>query len=113
MLIAASRLDVVLDTDVCNFSMAYDEYSNLTAKHRIQASSSGVLAMGSSTKVWAKEVATGSWQRLCECELLLPVMASAGGSWEGRMYKVDVSLMEIGQSVEGLSPVFAKWCKEI
>ncbi len=62
----------------------------------------------------------GAWERLIECELLVP--ASMGGGqigWtggvgrEGKMWKVDVGLEEIPGSVEGLSSVMTKWCKEI
>lgn len=117
MLIAAARLDIILDADTCNFAMAYDEYSNLTAKHRIQASSSGVLAMGSSTKVWAKDVALGAWERLIDHELLIPAgiggSVVVGGGMESRMWKVDLGLEEIPASVEGLSNTLSRWCREI
>lgn len=122
LLICAARLDIVLDTDTCNFAMAYDEYSNLTSKHKIQTSSSGVAALGGGAKVWGKEVAMASWERLVEYELLLPAsmgagpMGGLGGGGvgrEGKMWKVDVGLEEIPGSVEGLSAVMAKWCREI
>ncbi|KZF25326.1 hypothetical protein L228DRAFT_280574 [Xylona heveae TC161] len=48
MLIAAARLDVILDTDVCNFNMAYDQYCSLAAKAKVQSfttSSYSSLAM--------------------------------------------------------------------
>lgn len=102
--------------------MAYDEYSNLTAKHRIQASSAGAIALGASAKVWGREVAMSSWETLVDYELLVPAsmgagpMGGLGGGGvgrEGKMWKVDVGLEEIPGSVEGLSSVMAKWCKEI
>ena len=99
--------------------MAYDEYSSLTSKHKIQTSSTGVAALGAGTKVWGREVAINSWERLIDCELLTP--AGTGGiSTSGRdvgrevkMWKVDVALEEITGSVEGLSSIMSKWCREI
>ncbi|KFZ09109.1 hypothetical protein V502_08940 [Pseudogymnoascus sp. VKM F-4520 (FW-2644)] len=122
LLICAARLDVVLDTDTCNFAMAYDEYSTLTARQRIQASSTGIGALSASYKVWGREAAMGSWETLVDYELLVPAsmgagpMGGLGGGGvgrEGKMWKVDVGLEEIAGSVGGLTSVMTKWCKEI
>lgn len=40
LLIAAARLDVVLDTDLCNFEMAYEEYVALAGRLKQQTSAS-------------------------------------------------------------------------
>jgi len=100
--------------------MAYDEYSGLTSKHKIQTSSTGIAALGAATKVWGRDVAIGAWERLVDCELLVPagiggVSTTAGrdGRRENKMWKVDVGLDEIPGSVEGLSSIMAKWCREI
>jgi origin recognition complex subunit 4 len=115
LLISAARLDIILDTDTCNFAMVYDEYSSLTSRHKIQTSSMGVAALGSSAKVWGRDVALGAWERLADVGLLIP--AGLGGGRDsgkaGRMWKVDVGLEEISGSVEGLSGVMGKWCREI
>ncbi|OBT91221.1 hypothetical protein VE02_00298 [Pseudogymnoascus sp. 03VT05] len=122
LLICAARLDVVLDTDTCNFAMAYDEYSTLTTRQRIQASSNGIGALSASYKVWGREVAMGSWETLVDYELLVPAsmgagpMGGLGGGGvgrEGKMWKVDVGLEEIAGSVGWLTSAMAKWCKEI
>jgi origin recognition complex subunit 4 len=120
LLIAAARLNIILDTENCNFAMAYDEYSGLTSKHKIQTSSTGVAALGAATKVWGREVAIGAWERLVDCELLVPAgiggastAAGRDGGRENRMWKVDVGLDEIPGSVEGLSSIMSKWCREI
>ncbi len=116
LLIASARLDIILDTDTCNFAMAYDEYSSLTSRHKIQTSSTGVTALGSSAKVWGREVALGAWERLANYELLTPAGIGGGGrdtGTAGRMWKVDVGLEEVTGSVEGLSGVMSKWCREI
>ncbi|KAI9746190.1 MAG: hypothetical protein M1818_000871 [Claussenomyces sp. TS43310] len=118
MLIAAARLDIILDTDTCNFAMAYDQYSSLTSRHKIQTSSTGIAALGASAKVWGREVAIGSWERLIDYELLVPT--SIGGmsvsgrenSRDGKMWKVDVTLEEIADNVE-LNSVLKKWCRAI
>lgn len=62
-------------------------------------------ALGSSAKVWGRDVALGCWERLQDVGLLVV----AGGA----MWKVDVGLEEIAGSVEGLSAVMGKWCREI
>jgi origin recognition complex subunit 4 len=127
LLISAARLDVVLDTDTCNFNMAYDEYTSLAAKHKLQASASGAAAVGGASRVWGREVAEGAWERLCDLELMVPATGGTGlaggvtghgggvgmgGSRGGRMWRVDVGLEEIGVC-EGLSAVMLKWCREI
>ena len=117
MLIAAARLDIILDTDTCNFAMVYDEYCSLTSRHKIQTSSSGITALGAGAKVWGREVALGAWERLAEYDILTP--AGVGGAAArdlgagGRMWKVDIALEEIPGSVTGLSSIMAKWCREI
>ncbi|PBP21040.1 PHD-finger domain-containing protein [Diplocarpon rosae] len=117
LLIAAARLDIILDTDTCNFAMAYDEYSSLTARYKIQTSSSGVAALGASAKVWGRDVALGAWERLAEYGLLVPAAIGGGSGRDfgtgGRMWKIDVGLEEIPGSVECLSGFMAKWCREI
>ncbi|KAL3428372.1 origin recognition complex subunit [Phlyctema vagabunda] len=116
LLISAARLDIILDTDTCNFAMAYDEYSTLTSRHKIQTSSTGVTALGASAKVWGREVALSAWERLAEYDLLVPATIGGGArdvGVGGRMWKVDIGLEEISGSVDGLSSVMAKWCREI
>jgi origin recognition complex subunit 4 len=117
LLIAAARLDIILDTDTCNFAMAYDEYSSLTSRHKIQTSSTGVTALGGSAKLWGRDVALGAWERLAEYDLLVPAgigeISARDFGAGGRMWKVDVGLEEITGSVESLSRVMAKWCREI
>ncbi|POS84672.1 hypothetical protein EPUL_003014, partial [Erysiphe pulchra] len=121
LLIAAARLDVILDTDTCNFAMAYEEYSSLTSRHKIQTSNSGIKAIGASgAKVWGRQVSLDAWEKLARYELLVPVIASGSSlfgaaghgrdcSITGRMWKVDVALEEIPGSVETLSKVMVKW----
>lgn len=118
LLIAAARLDIVLDSDLCTFGMAYDEYVALASKARISNSAAGQLAMGAGARIWCIEIARAAWERLVALELVVPAIGGSAGvggaKGEGsRMWRVDVSLEEIGPSVDGLGTVMAKWCKEI
>lgn len=117
LLISAARLEIILDTDTVNFAMTYDEYSSLTSRHKIQSSATGLTALGSSAKVWGRDVALGAWERLVDVGLLVPVGFGGGGVGRdgglgGRMYKVDVGLEEIPGAAE-LNGVMSKWCREI
>lgn len=117
LLIAAARLDIVAHTDTVNFAMAYDEYSSLVGKQRVQSAASGLLAVGGNVRVWSRGVASTAWERLVGLGLLVPSGLGGGrtlgsGGLDGRMWKVDVSLEEIPTGVK-LSAVMAKWCREI
>ena len=117
LLIAAARLDIILSTDLCNFEMVYEEYVNLASRVKIQTSASGQLAVGGGGgRVWGRGVAKGEWERLIALELVLPAtggaMAGRGRGEQGRMWRVDVGLEEIGACVK-MGPVMARWCREI
>ncbi|KAJ4291672.1 origin recognition complex subunit 4 [Kalmusia sp. IMI 367209] len=56
LLIAAARLDIIHDSDTCNFNMAYDEYVTLASKARIQSAAGGASASGSMSKVWGRRL---------------------------------------------------------
>ena len=121
LLIAAARLDIVADTDTVNFAMAYDEYSTLAGRQRVQSATAGLLAQGGHARVWGRGVAAVAWERLVTLGLLVPAGAGAGagsrsqgqhGGLEAKMWRVDVALEEIPVATK-LSSVLAKWCKEI
>ncbi|KAK2731208.1 origin recognition complex subunit [Colletotrichum kahawae] len=117
LLIAAARLDIVAHTDTVNFAMAYDEYSSLMGRQRVQSASSGMLALGGGVRVWGRGVAGTAWERLVSLGLLVPAglgtgRASGYGGLEGKMWKVDMALEEIPAGVK-LNNVLARWCKEI
>ena len=119
LLIAAARLDIILDTDTCNFNMAYDEYLNLASRAKLLSSASGATALGGAARVWGREVALAAWERLEALELLVPALGTggAGGMADvgraGKLWKVDVDLEEIGGSRLDMSSIMARWCKEI
>lgn len=113
LLIAAARLDIVAHTDTVNFAMAYDEYTTLIGRQRVQSSTAGMLALGGAVRVWGRGVAEMAWERLVSLGLLLPTgMGSRHGGIESRMWKVDVALEEIPVAVK-LNAILQRWCKEI
>ena len=131
LLIAAARLEVILDSDACTFDMVYDEYCTLAARARAQSSASGAAAVGAGSRLWGRMVAVAAWERLVGYEFVVPAVGSVpnagpggasgagGGAGSrdvgrlGRMFKVDVGLEEILPSVSGVGAVMAKWCREI
>lgn len=118
LLISAARLDIILDSDLCTFGMAYDEYVALASKAKLSSSAAGQLAMGAGARIWGMEIARAAWERLVALELVVPAIGGrdgvGGAKGEGsRMWRVDVSLEEIAPSVDGLGTVIAKWCREI
>src|SRR6266699_347662 len=69
LLIAAARLDIVAHTDTVNLAMAYDEYTSLMGRQRVQSAGSGMLA---GSRVWGRGVAGMAWERLASLGLLIP-----------------------------------------
>ena len=117
LLIAAARLDIILSTDLCNFEMVYEEYVTLASRVKMQTSASGQLAIGGGGgRVWGRTVARGEWESLVALELVLPAtggtLVGRGKGEQGRMWRADVGLEEIGGSVK-MSAVMARWCREI
>ncbi|KAK4146792.1 origin recognition complex subunit 4 C-terminus-domain-containing protein [Dichotomopilus funicola] len=117
LLIAAARLDIVAHTDTVNFAMAYDEYTALMGRQRVQSASSGMLALGGGARVWGRGTAGIAWERLVALGLLVPAAAggrgTAGlGGLDAKMWKVDIALEEMPGAVK-LNAVLARWCREI
>ncbi|KAF2091995.1 origin recognition complex, subunit 4 [Saccharata proteae CBS 121410] len=115
LLISAARLDIIHDTDTCNFNMVYAEYVSLASRAKIQTAAAGAIASGAGTKVWGRDVARGEWEKLIEWELIMPVVGAgaASGAAATAMVRVDVALEEIAPSVPGLDRVMERWCKHI
>ncbi|KAF2714194.1 hypothetical protein K504DRAFT_450770 [Pleomassaria siparia CBS 279.74] len=114
LLISAARLDIIHDSDTCNFNMAYDEYVTLASKARIQSAAGGASASGAVSKVWGKEVARREWEGLVELGLVVPVIG--GGSGGFVMCKVDVALEEVGGVLageKGIDRSLERWCKQL
>lgn len=119
LLIAAARLDIIHDSDTCNFNMAYDEYVTLASRARIQSAAGGASASGAVSKVWGKEVAKKEWEGLLELGLIMPVLLGGGIGTGGAgfaMVKCDVSLEEIGVVVgndKGIERALERWCRQL
>jgi origin recognition complex subunit 4 len=114
LLISAARLDIIHDSDTCNFNMAYDEYVTLSSKARIQSAVGGMSASGSVSKVWSKDVARREWENLVELGLVMPVIQGQAGGFG--MIRCDVALEEIGAVLageKGMDRHLEKWCKSI
>jgi origin recognition complex subunit 4 len=114
LLIAAARLDIIHDSDTCNFNMAYDEYVTLASKARIQSAAGGMSASGSISKVWGKDVARREWENLVELGLVMPVIQGQAGGFG--MIRCDVALEEIGGVLageKGVDRYLERWCKSI
>lgn len=120
LLVAAARLDVVADMDTVNFAMAYDEYTSLMGRQRVQSATAGVLAVGGGARTWGRSVATAAWERLASVGLLTPASGFGWGGGgaagnvglEAKMWKLDVALEEIPAALKP-SSILARWCREI
>lgn len=117
LLIAAARLDIILDTDVCTFAMAHEEYVALAGKSKLQSSAAGQMAVGGGARVWSKDVARGAWEHLADLELVMPAVGAGRRGARGEMWRVDVGLEEIGRGLEDVDGPgkagLMKWCREI
>lgn len=117
LLIAAARLDIILDTDVCTFGMVYEEYVALASKSKLQSSAAGQVAVGGGARVWSKNLSKGAWEHLSNLELVLPAVGAGRGGGRGEMWRVDVGLEEIGVGLDGVDVSgkagLGKWCREI
>ncbi|KAF1843375.1 uncharacterized protein K460DRAFT_341426 [Cucurbitaria berberidis CBS 394.84] len=114
LLIAAARLDIIHDSDTCNFNMTYDEYVTLASKARIQSAAGGLSSSSSTSKVWGKDVAKKEWDGLVELGLVMPVIAGQVGGFG--MIKCDVALEEIGEVLKrekGVDKGLERWCRSL
>lgn len=117
MLIAAARLDIVAHTDTVNFAMAYDEYTSLMGRQRVQSAASGMMALGGGARVWGRGIAGMAWERLVTLGMLIPAATVGRGAagqsgLDAKLWKVDVALEEIPAAIK-LNAVLGKWCREI
>ncbi|USP73601.1 hypothetical protein yc1106_00875 [Curvularia clavata] len=114
LLIAATRLDIIHDSDTCNFNMAYDEYVTLASRARIQSAAGGLSSSSGASKVWGKDVARREWEGLIELGLCMPVIQGQVGSFG--MVRCDVALEEIGEVLKGIKggdKGLERWCRSI
>lgn len=109
LLIAAARLEIVTDSENINFSMAYDEYSRMSSEMRIQSSIAS-SALSSQAKIWGRDVAMAAWEKLADYELVVPGVLGGGGR-EHRMWRVEVSLRDVGRFIGKRVGHLSKWCR--
>ncbi|KAI4948128.1 hypothetical protein J4E91_006122 [Alternaria rosae] len=115
LLIAAARLDIIHDSDTCNFNMAYDEYVTLASRARIQSAAGGLSSSSGASKVWGKDVARREWEGLVELGLCMPVLTGGSVGAFG-MVRVDVALEEVGEVLRGIKggdKGLERWCRSI
>ncbi|KAI4647565.1 uncharacterized protein J4E78_008880 [Alternaria triticimaculans] len=115
LLIAAARLDIIHDSDTCNFNMAYDEYVTLASRARIQSAAGGLSSSSGASKVWGKDVARREWEGLVELGLCMPVLTGGAVGAFG-MVRCDVSLEEVGEVLRGVrggDKGLERWCRSI
>lgn len=115
LLIAASRVEVKLETETINFNIAYDEYvemAKVIGQERSRATSG--LTAGASYRIWSKDVARSAWERLEEYDLVLPLSTNSKGTDASRddirMVKVDTGLLELGNMI-GKNHQLHKWTR--
>lgn len=126
LLVAATRLDVILDTDLVSFDAVYDEYVALASRAKVAhqqsafaaaiGSSSAGGAVSATARVWSRDVALTQWEGLVRASLVIPASTSssslvgagglgvgAGGSGAGDagLWRVDVGVEELGAWLEG------------
>jgi origin recognition complex subunit 4 len=114
LLIAAARLDIIHDSDTCNFNMAYDEYVTLASRARIQSAAGGLSSSSGASKVWGKDVARREWEGLVELGLVMPVLQGQVGAFG--MVRCDVALEEVGEVLKGIKggdKGLERWCRSI
>lgn len=114
LLIAAARLDIIHDSDTCNFNMAYDEYVTLASRARIQSAAGGLSSSSSTSKVWGKDVARRGWESLVDLGFVMPVVIGQAGGFG--MVRCDVALEEIGEVLKGVKggdKGVERWCRSL
>lgn len=117
LLLSAARAEIKLDTDIINFNLAYDEYLHISNQLKHERSLM-VRETGASVgyRIFSKEVARSSWERLQQLDLILP-QSSYGDLKKGstirdelKMVKIDVTLLELA-AVIGRSHILAGWTR--
>ncbi|KAF9253926.1 hypothetical protein CBS147333_1052 [Penicillium roqueforti] len=104
LLVAATRLAALFDPGndgsqsqsmgplALSFPAAYAEYVRLLTSAKVSASVSGASATPG--RVWGRDVARESWERLLSWGLVTPV-GSGNGTADGQMFRVEISFEEV------------------
>ncbi|OQE38351.1 hypothetical protein PENCOP_c008G07173 [Penicillium coprophilum] len=120
LLVAATRLAALFDPGndgsqshsmaplSLSFPAAYAEYVRLLTSAKISASVSGAAATPG--RVWGRDVARESWEKLLSWGLVTPV-GSGNGTADGQMFRVEVSFEEVIE-MAGSGGALGQWWRE-
>jgi origin recognition complex subunit 4 len=120
LLLAAARLSALFDPSndgvqaqsiaplALSFPAAYAEYVRLLTSAKTSASISGAAATPG--RVWGRDVARESWEKLVTWGLVTPV-GSGNGTADGQMFRVEISFEEVVE-MAGTGSSLGQWWRE-
>ncbi|KAJ5666845.1 hypothetical protein N7462_011254 [Penicillium macrosclerotiorum] len=120
LLLAATRLAALFDPGndggqaqsvsplALSFPAAYAEYVRLLTSAKTSASVSGAAATPG--RVWGRDVARESWEKLVSWGLVTPV-GSGNGTADGQMFRVEISFEEVVE-MAGTGSSLGQWWRE-
>ncbi|KUM65204.1 hypothetical protein ACN42_g1842 [Penicillium freii] len=120
LLVAATRLAALFDPGndgsqshsmaplALSFPAAYAEYVRLLTSAKVSASVSGAAATPG--RVWGRDVARESWEKLLSWGLVTPV-GSGNGTADGQMFRVEISFEEVIE-MAGSGGALGQWWRE-
>lgn len=120
LLVAATRLAALFDPGndgaqaqsvgplALSFPAAYAEYVRLLTSAKTSASVSGASATPG--RVWGRDVARESWEKLLSWGLVTPV-GSGNGTADGQMFRVEISFEEVIE-MAGSGGSLGQWWRE-
>jgi origin recognition complex subunit 4 len=119
LLLAATRLAALFDPSndgahagiaplALSFPAAYAEYVRLLTSAKTSASISGAAATPG--RVWGRDVARESWEKLVTWGLVTPV-GSGNGTADGQMFRVEISFEEVVE-MAGTGSSLGQWWRE-
>ncbi|KAJ6064326.1 hypothetical protein N7499_013006 [Penicillium canescens] len=118
LLVAATRLAALFDPGndgsqsmsplALSFPAAYAEYVRLLTSAKTNASVGGAAATPG--RVWGRDVARESWEKLLSWGLVTPV-GSGNGTTDGQMFRVEISFEEVIE-MAGSGGALGQWWRE-
>jgi origin recognition complex subunit 4 len=119
LLLAATRLAALFDPGndgqaqslaplALSFPAAYAEYVRLLTSAKTSASVSGAAATPG--RVWGRDVARESWEKLVTWGLVTPV-GGGNGTADGQMFRVEISFEEVVE-MAGSSSSLGQWWRD-
>ncbi|KAJ5133340.1 hypothetical protein N7526_004705 [Penicillium atrosanguineum] len=119
LLLAATRLTALFDPGndgqaqslsplALSFPAAYAEYVRLLTSAKTSASVSGAAATPG--RVWGRDVARESWEKLVTWGLVTPV-GGGSGTADGQMFRVEISFEEVVE-MAGSSSSLGQWWRD-